>query len=115
MGKRTKEKECPHCDFVMSNMISERFDGDGDGGGWWWCTPCEIETLPVWYGFQMYDYVELVGTHWSDEDQSKIYATIKGAKDGKLGVSHENFFGYYPPEYLKLVKRREGDKWIKYD
>ena len=104
MGKR--QQNCTHCSTLMLDMTPE----DSDNTGWFYCTTCEIEILPQFGYFQMYYVVEIVGAAW--EDGSKVTGACKGYKDGKVGVSTENFWGFFEPEKLILIRRLENGKWI---
>lgn len=106
MTKRTKV--CPHCNLLMEDMTAENYNGEGTG--WFLCINCEIEFLPKYGNFQMYDTVEIIGAKW--DDGSKVTGACKGYKDGKIGVSNENFWGMFPPDKLKLIRRLKDGKWV---
>ena len=104
MDKRIKD--CTQCNTTMLDLSPK----DNDNTGWFYCLTCEIEILPKFGEFQMYDVVEILDAAW--DDGSKVTGACKGYKDGKIGVSNENFWGFFEPERLKLIRRLEDGKWI---
>jgi hypothetical protein len=101
-----KERDCAKCNTTMLDMSPE----GNDNTGWFYCLTCEIEILPKFGEFQMYDTVELIGASWADG--SKVIGACKGYKDGKIGVSTDSSWGFYPPDKLKLLRRLEDGKWV---
>jgi len=98
-------KDYTHCGIPMIDNLP-----DNDDLEWFLCITCGSEILPKFGEFQMYDVVEILGASW--DDGSKVTGACKGYKDGKVGVSNENFWSFFEPDKLKLIRRLKDGEWV---